>query len=683
MALSINTVTYSGGPQTFQLSFAAGYLNESDITVQVVGEVDGAGDPINRAFTFNSTNEILVTDPIPTGSQVRLVRTVQKTALTVDFRQEGAITREALDRNARHVLMAVHEALDGRIDGSTQTLETVLEDAQAAAAAAAASATEASTYGGFRVDLFSDVATVTNVPVNGYLWVTSIDTVMQRVQSSGDAHFTYINDGNNFFWRVVRRSGVYNLSDFGGLLAQEIGPLAGDNERFGPYRISSTADPLFLLIGESPVTDNISLSGLSAHATTHNGVSIGSRASTTAAYNEQIARAGVNVRDVNVNNIGLLTGSSYAIALTAIHSSITDFSLRNTNRPTTGDWEALYTKLRDGLVWGGLIQDSGQDAISIKGTNRGDTSGPQGYGNLFGGINITASATFNASEGGIDKKGIRVECGGNTLFAMRAFGLNSDAMYTTNESANGWVAGMVDFRSCGETGRGAIRVRHFGDSYFVKSAHVRDTSGTGVEVEGQTSLTRVVMENVDQLGITGAAYDVQPTTGGVLRFEIAGGSSRDIGGDFLNLAEAAAGRIIVDSHRIDDFTGELIDTSSAAIPSAMEWRNSPWQVRTTSAVTLTAGSFPIATNAVQAFTLTVTGISGTDVLRQTIEAVYNNTGSGAVLVGQNVGTEIRSAGAAGWAIALDGTVGGNMRVRVTGVASTTIDWFVDINLIMQ
>lgn len=144
MGLSVNIVPYSGGPQTFDITFALGFLEREHVTVNVIGEVDGSGDPIFRAFTWNSDSEILVTDTLPNPCQVRIARSLPRDTLLVDYTADGSITREALDRSSRQTIMLAHEALDGRLaDG--QDLETSLASAEAFADAAAASATEAST----------------------------------------------------------------------------------------------------------------------------------------------------------------------------------------------------------------------------------------------------------------------------------------------------------------------------------------------------------------------------------------------------------------------------------------------------------------------------------------------------------------------------------------------------------
>ncbi len=145
MPFSLLTYTYSGGPQTFQLAFALGYLERSDVRVNVIGELDAMGNPINRAFTFNSENEILVTDTIAMGATVRISRTVSKTALPVDFSAPGSATREALDINSRYLIMAVQEALDGRLDGSVENLDELSSQVFSSRASALASATSAAT----------------------------------------------------------------------------------------------------------------------------------------------------------------------------------------------------------------------------------------------------------------------------------------------------------------------------------------------------------------------------------------------------------------------------------------------------------------------------------------------------------------------------------------------------------
>ncbi len=143
MAFSLLTETYMGGPQVYTLAFALDYLERSDIKVNVLGDLDAMGNLRDYAFTFNSANEITVTEPIRMNSTVRISRTVNKRELPVDFRASGTATREALRTTARYMIMAVHEALDGRLDGSVDNVEEVAEQVRSARTQAAASATAA------------------------------------------------------------------------------------------------------------------------------------------------------------------------------------------------------------------------------------------------------------------------------------------------------------------------------------------------------------------------------------------------------------------------------------------------------------------------------------------------------------------------------------------------------------
>lgn len=119
MGLSTNTYVYSGGAQTFPVNFALGFLNRSDVTVYVEGEFDGQDNQVYRAFTWNSDNEIVVTDAIDVsgGSKnVTVQRTVDKDELVVNFNAEGSATRRNIQFGLTQAMMAMHEFIDGRIE---------------------------------------------------------------------------------------------------------------------------------------------------------------------------------------------------------------------------------------------------------------------------------------------------------------------------------------------------------------------------------------------------------------------------------------------------------------------------------------------------------------------------------------------------------------------------------------
>lgn len=140
MSYSRHEYPYSGGAQDFAVNFALGYIDRDDITVYVVGEVDGGGDQIFRDFTWVSDGMVRVTDAIPEGSTVVVERTVDKDTLEISVDHTGPVTRVTLVRAFKQLMMNVHELLDGRADSFTGAL---LDSVIAVRDAAVVAATEA------------------------------------------------------------------------------------------------------------------------------------------------------------------------------------------------------------------------------------------------------------------------------------------------------------------------------------------------------------------------------------------------------------------------------------------------------------------------------------------------------------------------------------------------------------
>jgi hypothetical protein len=147
---------YTGGEQTFSVNFALGYLDPADVTVHVIGEVDGLGEQINRAYTWVGEGTVQVTDALPNPSTVVVQRTVDKDQLEIDLSSASPVTRSVLGRGFKQLMMNIHELLDGRaatFSGALLDIVTGLRDQSIAARdaaevskdAAAASATAAGT----------------------------------------------------------------------------------------------------------------------------------------------------------------------------------------------------------------------------------------------------------------------------------------------------------------------------------------------------------------------------------------------------------------------------------------------------------------------------------------------------------------------------------------------------------
>lgn len=128
MAYSKVPFTYTGGPQVFATNFALGVLEVDHIKVTVNGVVDGLGDPIEYAFTYDAaTGNVTVTDTLTTGQSGFITRTVPVDALIADFEAGADVSKRNLVRSVKQTLMAVQEAADARAEDSA-AIATAVEE---------------------------------------------------------------------------------------------------------------------------------------------------------------------------------------------------------------------------------------------------------------------------------------------------------------------------------------------------------------------------------------------------------------------------------------------------------------------------------------------------------------------------------------------------------------------------
>lgn len=167
MAYSEVEFTYSGGPQVFETNFALGVLEVDHIKVYVDGQVDGLGDPLEFAFTYDSlTGEVTVTDTLTIGWTGRIARITPVDSLIVNFETNADVTKRNLARATKQTLMVVQELTDSReadsqaindaidlveeldatIDASVAAAELAADEAEAAAIAAEAAAAAAAVF---------------------------------------------------------------------------------------------------------------------------------------------------------------------------------------------------------------------------------------------------------------------------------------------------------------------------------------------------------------------------------------------------------------------------------------------------------------------------------------------------------------------------------------------------------
>jgi hypothetical protein len=128
MAYSRVPFTYTSGPQVFPTNFALGVLEIDHIKVYVDGVVDGLGNPIEYAFTYNvATGNVTVTDALTPGQTGVIVRQVPIDALIADFEAGADVSKRNLVRAVKQTLMSVQEAADGREADSQLIQDTVAE----------------------------------------------------------------------------------------------------------------------------------------------------------------------------------------------------------------------------------------------------------------------------------------------------------------------------------------------------------------------------------------------------------------------------------------------------------------------------------------------------------------------------------------------------------------------------
>ena len=161
MSLSFTEVEYLGGPQVFPTNFALGILEVDHIEVTSLTEVDGLGDPLVYAFTYNSSNaDVTVSDTLAINERIKIARVVPKEELYVNF-ETSDITPRNVDNTVKQALMAVHEVVDqeeanrsiaqaasDKVDAFEAEAEDIIEAAATSASTASTQASIAATQAG-------------------------------------------------------------------------------------------------------------------------------------------------------------------------------------------------------------------------------------------------------------------------------------------------------------------------------------------------------------------------------------------------------------------------------------------------------------------------------------------------------------------------------------------------------
>lgn len=119
MANSIITYTGDGSTTQYALNFTLGTLSRDYVKCRVGSEVDGLGDPVYRTLEWVNEGLVNIQGSVPAnGIAIVFTRTVPKDKLVHDYTDGAAIIEKNLDESNLQNLMAIHEFLDGRLEGA-------------------------------------------------------------------------------------------------------------------------------------------------------------------------------------------------------------------------------------------------------------------------------------------------------------------------------------------------------------------------------------------------------------------------------------------------------------------------------------------------------------------------------------------------------------------------------------
>ena len=114
MAFSVNTPVGDGTTVQFAVNFTNGIFSRDSVSVEVDGELDGAGDQIKRDFIWINDGLIELTGAAPaSGAVINIRRIMDKSNPAVDYADGEILTEANLDRSNDQLLNAIQELSDG------------------------------------------------------------------------------------------------------------------------------------------------------------------------------------------------------------------------------------------------------------------------------------------------------------------------------------------------------------------------------------------------------------------------------------------------------------------------------------------------------------------------------------------------------------------------------------------
>ncbi|WCD56074.1 tail fiber protein [Caulobacter phage BL198] len=148
ISYSTNRFTSNGSQTTFELSFAGGYISQSNVKAYYVNDLDQV---VVVALTFVGANTVSISSPVPSGKVLVVYRDTPKDAPLVDFVDGAIINEKNLDKLAKQAILATGEMIDrfketifegdavqAIAEGAVATAEDAADEAAFASADAAA-----------------------------------------------------------------------------------------------------------------------------------------------------------------------------------------------------------------------------------------------------------------------------------------------------------------------------------------------------------------------------------------------------------------------------------------------------------------------------------------------------------------------------------------------------------------
>ena len=351
-----------------------------------------------------------------------------------------------------------------------------------------------------------------------------------------------------------------------------------------------------------------------------------------------------------------------------------------------GDTECLYAKSRHGLFVGVRAKNGGRGeaAINIKGSQRGETGSPLGYGvGVYGFTVVYDDDYLAASPEGTAPAGINLA--NDNIVAIGGMIEGAPGSYIMSHSSpyeDLICEGVLGTK--GDVINGGLFVKSNGGVHSFSRHTIRvnaESPGSAVRVQGQDVATRLILEGNR---LVGGEYSflLRPDEDSILDVIIRGGTVLSPDTALFILQEKRLRRLIVENVAVEDVpagTGCVFSGSGPGVDHIV-WRGVDGIVRQTADATpVPILTLPTAYGGVTSVKARITGTDGTSFLCREHVAVYKNVSGTVTQIGSG-STPINEVDGTSWTTAI-AVSGQTLQFQVTGEASTTINWTIDAEVV--